>query len=175
MEKQIKKLIISDQYYTNKEKLLDDDKYIIKETEDDKKYNVTFKYKQLQGERIIYKIQSVEINEKVFQVFNESRLLIKKAENEFYKKLDTYCDITEITDTMLEVENNIINKVNGEKLRNAIKKLPEIQKRRIIKYYFEDKTFQQIANEENCSKRAVKFSIDIARKELYNKLKNEIQ
>ena len=40
--------------------------------------------------------------------------------------------------------------------------LPEIQKRRIIKYFFMDKTYEQIASEEKCTKIAVKYSIDRA-------------
>ena len=76
---------------------------------------------------------------------------------------------------MTEIDNQTIKKVIGEKIRSAVQELPEIQKRRIIKYFFQDKTFEQIAKEENCTKRAVKFSVDIALKELYSKLKNEIQ
>ena len=54
------------------------------------------------------------------------------------------------------------NKINNEKLREAIQELPKIQRERLKKYYFENKTFEEIAEEENCTKRAVKFSVDIA-------------
>ena len=47
-----------------------------------------------------------------------------------------------------------------------INKLPEIQKRRLKKYYFLGKTFEEIALEENCTKRAIKFSVDLALKKL---------
>ena len=66
-----------------------------------------------------------------------------------------------------EVEKNILN----EKLREVISTLPEIQKKRLIKYYFENKTFEQIAKEENCTKRAVKFSIDIALEKISKEIK----
>lgn len=155
--------------------LSDKDKYTIDEIEEGKKYIITFKIKELENDEIKYKTQKVEINEKVFQVFNKSRLSIKKAENELYNKLDTYSDATDIEDNMTEIDNQTIKKVIGEKIRSAVQELPEIQKRRIIKYFFQDKTFEQIAKEENCTKRAVKFSVDIALKELYSKLKNEIQ
>lgn len=155
--------------------LSDKDRYTIDEIENGKKYIITFNYKQLEDDEIKYKTQKVEIDEKVFQVFDKSRLLIKKAENELYNKLDTFYDATDVEDKMTEIDNQTIKKVIGEKIRNAIQELPEIQKRRIIKYYFQDKTFEQIAKEEKCTKRAVKFSVDIALKELYNKLKNEIQ
>ncbi len=38
-----------------------------------------------------------------------------------------------------------------ENLHMAISKLPEVQKRRLNKYYFEEKTFDKIALEEGCT------------------------
>ena len=40
------------------------------------------------------------------------------------------------------------NKINNEKLREAIQELPKIQRERLKKYYFENKTFEEIAEEE---------------------------
>ena len=40
--------------------------------------------------------------------------------------------------------------------------LPKVQRRRIKKYYFEELTLKEIAKEENCTKMAIKFSIDNA-------------
>lgn len=64
------------------------------------------------------------------------------------------------------------NKINNEKLRAAIQELPKIQRERLKKYYFENKTFEEIAEEENCTKRAVKFSVDIAIEKISKKFKN---
>ena len=47
-------------------------------------------------------------------------------------------------------------------LHRAISELPEIQRRRLILYYFQGMTYEQIAGMEGCTKRAVKFSVDIA-------------
>ena len=58
-----------------------------------------------------------------------------------------------------------------EELKDIINSLPEIQKRRLKKYYFEDMTLEQIAKEENCTKRAVKFTIDIAIEKISKKIK----
>ena len=66
-----------------------------------------------------------------------------------------------------EVENNML--IN--QLKEIIDLLPDVQKRRLKKYYFEDKTLEEIANEENCSKVAVKYSIDIAIKKIAEKMK----
>ena len=49
-----------------------------------------------------------------------------------------------------------------ELLHKAISKLPEVQKRRLLLYFFGDMTYEQIAKMEGCTKRAVKFSVDIA-------------
>mgnify|MGYP004505158323 FL=1 len=42
-----------------------------------------------------------------------------------------------------------------ENLHMAISKLPEVQKRRLNKYYFEEKTFDKIALEEGCTYQCV--------------------
>ena len=57
-------------------------------------------------------------------------------------------------------------------LKKYINELSDIQRRRLKKYYFEDKTFEQIAQEEGCTKRAVKFSIDIALEKISQNFKN---
>ena len=54
----------------------------------------------------------------------------------------------------------------------AISELPEIQKRRLILYYFQGLTYEQIAEMEGCTKRAVKFSVDIAVEKLKKFFKN---
>ena len=68
------------------------------------------------------------------------------------------------------VEEKIIN----EELMKAIANLPEIQRKRIKLYFFDDLTYQQIANLEGCTKRAIKFSVDIAIANLYKKMSNKI-
>ena len=57
-------------------------------------------------------------------------------------------------------------------LHRAISELPEIQKRRLILYYFQGLTYEQIAEMESCTKRAVKFSVDIAVEKLKKFFKN---
>ena len=58
------------------------------------------------------------------------------------------------------------------KIHRAISELPEIQKRRLILYYFQGLTYEQIAEMEGCTKRAVKFSVDIAVEKLKKFFKN---
>ena len=43
------------------------------------------------------------------------------------------------------VEDTVLNKLEAERLHSAIQQLSEIQRRRLMKYYFEDKNYEQIA------------------------------
>lgn len=71
----------------------------------------------------------------------------------------------------ISVEDEVESKLLSDDLKNAINELNDIQKRRIQKYFFENKTYEEIAREENCTKRAVKFSIDIGIEKISKKIK----
>ena len=58
-----------------------------------------------------------------------------------------------------------------EKLKEAINLLPEVQRRRIKKYYFEDKNEKEIANEEKISQKNVSKSLAVAKRNLKEILK----
>lgn len=73
-----------------------------------------------------------------------------------------------VCDVPKSLEEEIDTKIRNEQLCEAIEKLPEIQKRRLILYYFEGFTYEQIAVIEGCKKMAVKFSIDIAKEKIKN-------
>ena len=53
----------------------------------------------------------------------------------------------------------------------AITRLPDVQKRRIKKYYFEGKTEKQIAEEENTTQQSVHIILQRALKNLNKNLK----
>ena len=55
------------------------------------------------------------------------------------------------------------------RLHAAIGLLPEVQRRRLWLYFFEELTYEEIAVMEGCTKRAVKFSIDLALQNLKEK------
>lgn len=71
-----------------------------------------------------------------------------------------------IADPSESMEDRVYRRIMYQKLHKAIDQLPEIQRRRVLLYYFEGHTYEQIAQMEGCSKRAVKFSVDIALKKL---------
>ena len=71
-----------------------------------------------------------------------------------------------IADTTEPVEDLVYRRSMYHELHKAIAQLPEIQRRRILLYYFGGYTYEQIAQMENCTKRAIKFSVDAALKKL---------
>ena len=64
------------------------------------------------------------------------------------------------------MEDGVYRKIMYEQLHTAIGKLPDIQRRRVLLYYFGGYTYERIAEMEGCTKMAIKFSIDIAIKKL---------
>ena len=70
------------------------------------------------------------------------------------------------------VETLVENKILNEKLRFAINQLSEVQKRRIIMYYFDGLTQQEIANREQTSLRAIQYTLNMSISKLKEILKN---
>ena len=71
-----------------------------------------------------------------------------------------------LADSSEPVEDHVYRRIMYQELHKAIAQLPEIQRRRILLYYFGGYTYEQIAQMENCTKRAVKFSVDAGLKNL---------
>ena len=72
----------------------------------------------------------------------------------------------------MSLEDEVINKCTFEELRSAIEKLPEVQKRRIKKYYFQEKTEQEIADEENATQQSEHIILERAIDNFKKILKN---
>lgn len=121
--------------------------------------------------------QVVEVSKEIFNQMNEFELNDLKELNEY----DRHIEHSELFECTLEkravnkpitTDEIVERKLLSENLKEAIDSLPEIQKRRIKLYYFEDKTLDEIAKEERCTKMAVKFSIDAGIKKISKKIKN---
>lgn len=121
-------------------------------------------------------IHKVEVSEKVYKAFDKFELedisqihKIRKhiERNEVYEETLFHKSI----ELSISVEEQVESKILHEELKDAINELKDVQKRRIKKYFFENKTYEEIANEEKCSKVAVKYSIDIAIKNISKKIK----
>lgn len=107
---------------------------------------------------------SIEVNKEVFNLLDRFELDDLKELNERDNHRDyryinddvdeilIFNDISEYSDSVEEI---IENKLFNEDLYKAINSLNDIQKNRIKKYYFENKTLNEIALEEGCSPRAI--------------------
>ena len=87
---------------------------------------------------------------------------IELSENELFKRSIKYQD---------SVESIIIKKEMEKELHLAIQQLPKIQKKRLKKYYFDEKTEREIAAEEGIKHQAIHIGLDRSRKKLKNFLK----
>ena len=115
--------------------------------------------------------QCVEIDKALFDAFDRFEL----DDISFMNEMDRHYERSEQTEQSLNkravqpqesVEDTVFQRVEVETLRQAIARLPEKQRRRLVLYYFGGCTYEQIAEMEGCSKRAVKFSVDVALKNL---------
>lgn len=136
-----------------------DNPYTLESIEKEELYFIRFRDEK--GEHL------VTVSKEVFDVFDES----EKQDNNMMVRNSRYIHKYELSDEALSnkmlnnqtsIEDKLISDFEIEELYEAINELSDIQKRRIRKYFFENKTFEEIAKEENCTKRAVKFTIDIA-------------
>lgn len=134
------------------------------------KYVVTFK----DGTN---KLKVVEVSEKIFQTMNSFELDDISELNEFDRHIE-HSEVFEnnlndrAMDKPISLEDEVIRKTSFDELKKAINMLPEVQKRRIKKYYFEDKTERQIADEENATQQSVHIILERALENLKKILKN---
>ena len=121
-------------------------------------------------------IHRVEVSEKVYEAFDKFELedisqihKIKKyiERNEVYEETLFHKSIN----ASISVEDEVESKLLSDDLKDAIKLLNDIQKRRLIKYYFEDKSLEEIALEEGTSHQAISKSIHRAIEEIQKNLK----
>lgn len=132
-------------------------------------YYISFK----DGQGIFHKL---EISRLLYDAFNSFEL----DDLAYLNVWDRHIEQSELWESTLNVrvlhkpegiEETVLKKIQVKKLHMAVRALPEMQKRRLLLYYFEDLTYGQIAEMEGCSKVAVKYTIDKAMKTLKKILK----
>ncbi len=146
-----------------------DNPYTLNYIEEKNIYMVSFK--DVRGA-----IQKIEVSEEIYKTFDRFELDDLSEMNEY----DNHIEHSEIFENSLEsrvkdkpigLEDEIIKKSEFAELKKAINMLPEVQKRRIKKYYFDDKSEVQIALEEKVSQKNVSKSLNVARANLKEILK----
>ena len=139
--------------------------YSFKKMDIDDKYIISFTNNNNEIE--------LEISKELYSVFNNFELSDLSIMNEFdrhieHSKLNENTLNKRIFNVERGVEDIVINKIEKQKLHIAIDSLPLKQKNRIQKYFFENLTRKEIAKIENCSIRAIQYSIECALKNLKN-------
>ena len=121
-------------------------------------------------------MQEIEISERIYKAFDSFEL-----EDLVYLNVwDRHLEQSKVCEQTLNqrafqkpegIEEIVLDMFETEQLHKAIVNLPEVQRRRIVQYYFEGLTYQQIAREEHCSFQAVAKSISAAEKRIKKFLK----
>ena len=119
----------------------------------------------------------LEVSHEVFDTMDKLEL----KELAFMNECDRHYERSEICESTLtqrafEPPESTYEKVKAliqkEAVHRAVDLLPEIQRRRLLLYYFENMTLEQIADREGCTKQAVKDTLRTAEKFLSKILKN---
>ena len=122
-------------------------------------------------------IHCLEVSHEVFDAMNKLEL----KELAFMNESDRHYERSELCEATLnrrafEPPESTYEKVEAliqkEAVHRAVDLLPEIQRRRLLLYYFENMTLEQIADREGCTKQAVKDTLRTAEKFLSKILKN---
>lgn len=108
-----------------------------------------------------------EISKELFELLDSFELVDLSFLNEWDRHLEqsaqTEASIEAKTICHQEtVEETVFRHIESEMLHKAIATLPEVQRRRLILYYFGNMTYQEIAKLEGCKHPAVMKSVKAA-------------
>lgn len=121
-------------------------------------------------------LQEITIDRELFELLDRFEL----DDLSYLNEVDRHYEHSELTEISLynratalpeSVEDAVLRNLQYEALYNAIRKLPEAQRRRLILYYFGGLTYAQIADMEGCKYQTVQESIYAALKNLKSFLK----
>ena len=113
----------------------------------------------------------IEIDDDLFAFFDDAELIDLKFLNEY----DRHYEHSELSENSIckrtvmqqdTVEETYLQKEEYEELYAAIEQLPELQRRRLILYYFKGLTCRQIGEMEGCSYQTIQKSIEKAKEKI---------
>lgn len=116
-------------------------------------------------------LHNMKISKELFDAFDGFELDDLAILNEW----DRHTEQSEQTEHTLDrralhrletIEEAVERSLTYQQLHSAIAMLPEIQRRRLMLYYFHDLTYEQIAEMEGCTFQAVAKSVTAAEKRL---------
>ncbi|MFI3327416.1 MAG: sigma-70 family RNA polymerase sigma factor [Clostridia bacterium] len=116
--------------------------------------------------------ERLEIDKKVaitiFQRFVRKERNLRRSD----ERHNEYSDVSEQAinkrslNKPMPLEEQVEKTIEIEKLHEAMVLLSDVQKRRMKMYYFENLTFEQIGEIENCSKKRIQKSVSLASKKI---------
>lgn len=121
-------------------------------------------------------LQELEISKELYDTFNNFEL----EDLSYLNIVDRHLEQSEVWENTLNaraiyqpetVEDIVFHNIQVQQLHRAIKRLPKIQRHRLLLYFFEGMTYEEIARVDGCSKVAVKYVIDKAIENLKKNLK----
>ncbi len=126
------------------------------------------------GENVEY---TIEVDVPVFALFNSFELEDLSQMNEYdrhieHSRLNTNTLHKRSVTEVASVDECAMINIRNEKLRKVIDKLPSVQRRRLLLYYYKDMTYDEIAEIEGCTKRSVYIAIERGKEKLKKILKN---
>jgi DNA-directed RNA polymerase specialized sigma subunit, sigma24 homolog len=118
-----------------------------------------------------------EIDHELYNAFREFEKHDEQQKN-FFRRHVEHSDLREETLNKRAVclpksiEECICDEERSNAFWLAVGELPQIQRKRFLLYYDGGLTYEQIAEMEGCTKRAIKFSVDIAKEKILEKIKD---
>ena len=109
-------------------------------------------------------LHKFEISKALYDTFDSFEL----SDLVYLNVVDRHIEQSEVWENTLNMramkkpdsmEEIVFRRFQEEKLHKAINELPEKQKKRLILHYFQELTYVEIAEREQCSTRAVEYSI----------------
>ncbi len=109
-------------------------------------------------------MRCMEIDRELYDHFDQAELRDLSHLNE----VDNHYEHSELTEGSINqraaqhqqsVEETVLRNIQTEMLHRAIAQLPEVQRRRLVLYYFGNYTYEQIGKMEGCKHPAIMKSI----------------
>lgn len=113
----------------------------------------------------------LEVPESVYKLLDEFEL----EDLSFLNEVDNHYDRSVLTEASIEkrvlnppksVEESVFENIQNQALYQAILKLPQKQRKRLVLYFFEGFTYREIGDLEGCSYQVIQRSINSALKKI---------
>ena len=122
-------------------------------------------------------LQVVKVSGEVYNLMNQFELDDISQMHKIHKHIDKYTYFDEIIyskaiNKPISIEQQVEHKILIDKIKKEINTLPIIQRERIKKYFFENKTYDEIAKEEGINKTSVMRAINSSIEKISKKIKN---